>query len=229
MLEIFKKLLGRTDLENHENNAVKSIRNWYEEKYDSTLVQRNILFVILSLSICMILVLTVVIYRVSTSKKIHPFIIALEEQTGATTIVTPATKELLSSQESLARYFIKKYVIARETYNPVNFEYNKGIIKLFSTTTVNRNYLSYIAQNDPSLFYDKDITSYLSVRSWSKLGEKTYMLRFYISDTGSNPQKKYKIAVIDIDYVVEKLQEAELDINPVGFQVTGYRVDDDNS
>lgn len=38
-----------------------------------------------------------------------------------------------------------------------------------------------------------------------------------------------KIAIVDIDYVAMELKDDERDINPVGFQVTGYRVDNDNS
>jgi type IV secretion system protein VirB8 len=38
-----------------------------------------------------------------------------------------------------------------------------------------------------------------------------------------------KIAIIDYDYVAMSLSEDDEDINPVGFQIKGYRVDDDNS
>ena len=55
------------------------------------------------------------------------------------------------------------------------------------------------------------------------------MLRFALHETAGNRQTFHKIAVVDFDYVPMELTESERDINPIGFQVTAYRVDDDNS
>ena len=38
-----------------------------------------------------------------------------------------------------------------------------------------------------------------------------------------------KIAVVEFKYIPMELTEKDKDINPLGFQVTGYRVDDDSS
>ena len=55
------------------------------------------------------------------------------------------------------------------------------------------------------------------------------MLRFSVNETAGDKRVLNKLAVIDFDYVPMELTETERDINPIGFQVTGYRVDDDNS
>jgi type IV secretion system protein VirB8 len=54
------------------------------------------------------------------------------------------------------------------------------------------------------------------------------MLRFSINETAGDRKVFHKIAVISFDYVAMQLTDAERDINPVGFQVNGYRVDNDN-
>ena len=38
-----------------------------------------------------------------------------------------------------------------------------------------------------------------------------------------------KIAIVEFDYLPMELTDSDRDTNPIGFQVTGYRVDDDNS
>lgn len=70
---------------------------------------------------------------------------------------------------------------------------------------------------------------HLIVKSWSKLEDKKYILRFSINETAGNRLTFNKIAVVEFDYIPMELTENDKDINPIGFQVTGYRVDDDSS
>ena len=79
------------------------------------------------------------------------------------------------------------------------------------------------------MVYGQKNTTYLTVKSWSKLAPKKYMLRFAINETSGDRKKYNKLAIVDFDYVAMDLIEKERDINPVGFQVQNYRVDDDNS
>ena len=232
--EIFKKLPSFTGQQNTEkyNDSVKSVRNWYEEKYDKIVVQRNIMLLLLFILISLIIISVVAISIVVNAKEFDPFVIQIEEDTGMAKIVNPISTEILEGNESLARYFMKKYVIARETYNPVDFSTEaRKVIRILSSSNIYWNYLGYISNKeiDPTLVYGQKNTTFLIVKSWSKLANKKYMLRFSVNETAGDKRVLNKLAVIDFDYVPMELTEAERDINPIGFQVTGYRVDDDNS
>ena len=181
-----------------------------------------------SLSIVSVIVVAIIL----NSREFSPFVIQIDESTGMATVVNPVSSEILEGNEALARYFIKEYVTARETYNPVDFDTNaRKTVRLLSSNTVYWNYLGYIKHKevDPSLLYGQKNTTFLLIKSWSKLDKKKYMLRFSINETAGNKKVFNKLAVVDFDYVAMELTEAERDINPVGFQVKGYRVDDDNS
>lgn len=213
-------------------SSVKNVRNWYEERYDKIIVQRNLLFVLLLIVLSLSIVAIIVIAIVVNSKKFDPFVIQVDESTGMAKIVNPVSSEILDGNEALAKYFIKKYVIARETYNPVDFDTEaKNTVRLLSSNAVFWNYLGYIKNKevDPSALYSQKNTTFLIVKSWSKLADKKYMLRFSINETAGDKKVFNKLAVIDFDYVAMELTEAERDVNPIGFQVKGYRVDDDNS
>lgn len=213
-------------------NPVSTIRNWYEERYDSLVVQRNLLMILLGVAVLVIVVSVLAVAKIATSKEFDPFVIQVDEQTGATKIVNPLNSEILNGNEALARYFIKRYVTARETYNPVDFDSQaRKIVRLLSTRNVFQSFLGYIKDkdNDPTIFYGQKNTTYLTVRSWSKLDKQKYVVRFSISETAGSMRVFNKIAIVDIDYVAMELKDDERDINPVGFQVTGYRVDNDNS
>jgi type IV secretion system protein VirB8 len=213
-------------------DIVTTARNWYEERYENLIVQRNLLVVILVIALVIVIVGVLSVTKIATSKEFDPFVIQIDEQTGATKIVNPITTELLDGNQALDRYFIKRYVSARETYNPVDFAYSKKVVRLLSTPSVFSNYLGYIRskEHDPTILYGQNNTTYLTVKSWSKLDAKTYMLRFFITETSGAMRVLSKIAVVNIGYVAMELtNEDERDINPIGFQVIGYKVDDDNS
>ena len=214
------------------NQPADNAQNWYEERYENISVQRNLLFVLLLALLCLSIASIGVVTYIINAKRFDPFIIQIDNSTGIAKVVNPTTSKFLNGNEALAQYFIKKYVTARETYNPVDFstEANK-IIRLFSTNSVYWNYRGYLKNEEvnPSIKYGQKNTTFLLVKSWSKLEEKKYMLRFSINETAGARNVFNKIAVVEFDYVAMELTEKDKKINPVGFQVTGYRVDEDSS
>ncbi|WP_316354624.1 VirB8 family type IV secretion system protein [Candidatus Trichorickettsia mobilis] len=231
LLHKFKSTAAATQ-DSQQSNVVRSVRNWYEERYDSIIVQRNILFMLLLIFVILSIISIISVAVVINSKRFDPFVIQIDETTGMAKIVNPTSSQMLEGNDSLARYFIKKYVIARETYNPVDFDTQaKQIVRLFSSSSTFFTYLGYLKNQDvnPGVIYGQKNTTYLTVKSWSKLDAKKYMLRFSISETSENKRVFNKLAIIDFNYVAMDLTETERDINPIGFQVQGYRVDDDNS
>jgi len=214
------------------SNPIKISRNWYEERFDKITVQRNILFVLLLILLILSIISIIVVAVIVNSRQFDPFVIQIDESTGMAKIVNPISSEILDGNEALARYFIKRYVIARETYNPVDFDTEaRKVIRLLSTSSIFWNYLGYIKNKeiDPTIMYGQKNTTFLIVKSWTKLDSKRYMLRFSINETAGDKRVFNKLAVVDFEYIPMELTEAERDINPIGFQVKNYRVDDDNS
>lgn len=212
--------------------SIRIVRNWYEERFDSITVQRNLLFVLLIILICLSIVSVGVVAYVINIKKFDPFVIQIDDTTGMAKIVNPLAPSILDGNEALARYFIKKYVLARESYNPVDFDTEaKKTVRLLSSNSIYWDYRGYLKNDEvnPSVKYGQKNTTYLVVKSWSKLSENKYILRFSINETAGNRLTFNKIAVVEFNYVPMELTDAERDVNPIGFQVTGYRVDDDNS
>jgi type IV secretion system protein VirB8 len=215
-------------------NAVKAVKNWYSERYDRVIVQRNIFFLLLIFCLVLVLIAILAVSRISTSKSFEPFVIQIEENTGVAKVVNPVSSDILSGNEALNQYFIKRYLIARETYNPVDFDTQaRQIVRLFSSSAVFWQYLGLLRDDtkNPQAKYGDRNTTYLRIKSWSKLdGDgKKYMVRFSVHEV-SGPRNVYnKLAIIEVNYFPMSLKDEDRDINPVGFQVTGYRVDDDNS
>ncbi|MDP5109795.1 MAG: VirB8/TrbF family protein, partial [Rickettsiaceae bacterium] len=107
--------------ENTQTKSTKEIRNWYEERFDNITVQRNLLFILLIVLLCLSIISIGVIAYVINTKRFDPFVIQIDDTTGMAKVVNPINSQVLNGNEALAQYFIKKYVVARETYNPVDF------------------------------------------------------------------------------------------------------------
>jgi type IV secretion system protein VirB8 len=224
------KQSSEIEVVNEETNSLTKIKNWYDDRYSNILIQRNFIFFLLVISLISLLVAAIAIMTISNLKQFDPFVISIQENTGAATIVNVMDTKVLSQDESLAKYFIKKYVIARESYNAVDFGIiTKNIIRVLSSENIFWEYLSYIRINDPSKLYGDKNSTYITTKSWSKIDTNKYVLRFTLTETQGNKKVYNKIAIIGIRYISVQLNPDELDINPVGFQVIGYKVDDDNS
>jgi type IV secretion system protein VirB8 len=209
-----------------------SVKNWYQERYDNIVVQRNLLFLLLLFLVIFSIVSVGVIAYIVNAKKFDPFVIQIDDTTGMAQVVNPASSNLINGNDALAQYFIKKYVIARETYNPVDFDTEaKQIIRLLSTPRVYTSYRGYIRNEtiNPQIKYGQKNTTYLILKSWSKLSDNKYIMRFSVNETDGARKVYNKIAVVSFEYIAMELSEKDKEINPVGFQVIDYRVDDDNS
>ena len=182
LMSKFKNSNGQGD-ETAANKAPSAnLDSWYKERYESILTQRNLLALLTVVSFLAVVAAILVVGKVSTSKSFSPFVIQIEERTGSAKVVNPVNSNLLSGNEALARYFIKKYLIARETYNPIDFENNvRKVVRLYSTPEIYRDFIGIIRNplNDPTILYGQKNTTYLRVKSFSRLADK-YFVRYSI-------------------------------------------------
>ena len=236
ILDFFRKSSATTDIGTSNSAAaqdkINATRTWFEERYEIALIQRNIMVMVAILCLIAVSISVIGITKISLSKEFDPFVIQIDDNTGVARVVNPISLDTLSGKEELSKYFIKKYLIARETYNPVDFgDYAKKIVRLLSAPQIYGTYLNYIRskEHDPILLYGQKNTTSLNVKSWSKLNEGRYIVRFSLSESSGAMKVFNKISVLEYAYNDMSLTDADRDVNPVGFQITAYRVDDDNS
>jgi type IV secretion system protein VirB8 len=234
--DLFQKILSfsktnKNDNENKDHDPITEIKNWYSERYEVLLVQRNILFLFVIIAIASIFAGVFIIGNIAESKKIEPFIVEIEDKTGITNIVNPLTKKELLADTSLNTYFLMKYVRARETYNEVDYEYNyKTILRLLSSSKVYNEFWSNLNNNpkNPITTYGAANSTSLKLRSIQFLEPgKVAQIRFTITESAGQKNTYYKIATINFEYQTLELTNDERQVNPLGFQITNYRADDE--
>lgn len=211
-------------------------KNWYIDKYQSVLVQRNIFAVVTLISLFSTLIAVFTLKSLAPLKSVEPFVIQIDEKTGLTEVVEPISRNaLISANEVMDNYFVWQYIRARETYDISDFRRNYFIANLMSHPKVFTEFQEEVSPNNPQSpsarlgdsgkrVVENPVIIYFN----DKTGKRIAQVRFQISETPKNakPITYQKIATLEFTYTDITLTREQRFINPLGFQVLTYRLDD---
>lgn len=217
-----------------ESDAMSEVRNWYADRYQTTVVQRNIFFLIAILSLIGISISVIAIRQIALSKTVEPFVIEVERTSGITTVVNPKTLRTFNADETLKTYFLLKYISARETYHIATYNYNYfSVVQLMSSSKAYapfRKFVRYDKRSPINRYRDVTWTT-MEVRSVQELNPDLapgkMQVRFSIQEHGARSAKYDKVAIVDFGFYQQELSKEERYTNPLGFQVLGYQVDNE--
>ena len=220
-----------------ENKSLEEhkVGNYAENYVENTIIssltlQRKILIALNLFILLCISAVSIAIYLMTKNKSFEPFVISIDDYTGESYVVEPSNKEFLESKENLAKYFIKKYLVAKEGYNFATYNtYSAQVIRSLSSSNVFTQYLGYISNPENDLFkkYGEANATYIEIKSWSRLSNNKYLVRFNVNEMAQNMYSVSKVAILEIDYV--PVGTDNMDINPVGFRVRSYSVSNDGN
>jgi len=206
-------------------------KNWYKDRYQHVLLQRKILTVITLMSLVCTLATVVVISQLTPLKTIEPFVIQVDQKTGITQTVDPLKVRELTTNEAVNNYFIVQYMRAREKYNINDIAQNYNLVRIMSES--GKVYPQFVSEADPNnprsnaarlgSFGERTI----KFKSITYLSPQLAQIRFLAEEKTQAATVQHKIAIIAFEYVKMSLTTEERYLNPLGFRVTDYRVDED--
>jgi type IV secretion system protein VirB8 len=224
MLKLFKQ---------KNNESLDKDINWSSSRHSTVVAQRNTLLLFTLILLVAISVSILAIFKISTSSTIEPFVIEIEKKSGIVQLVDPVTVKQYSADKVLNNHFIAEYIKAREVFDKYNYNYNYYTkVRLFSSSNVYNEFRNYISsQNMDDLFnlYSGFVKNEFKIRSIQKLYDDTFQVRFTVEFTrkdGSSVRKN-KIVIMSYKYASLEMNDQQRYVNPLGFQVTSYRVDDE--
>jgi len=218
-------------------------KHWYLDKYQQVLVQRNVLALVTLLALAGCVIAVFAVYALAPLKSVEPYLIKIDEKSGVVQQVEPVVRNSYAANEAIDRYFVSKYVLARESYNPSILRYNYNMVRVMSTPEV-----FYIFRNmvDPgnasspaatlksSGVRDIKFTSISYIQNPPIDGNskeevtptKIIQARFISTDRMPNATEapEHRVATIAFEYAILNLNDEEQLINPLGFTVSSYQV-----
>lgn len=216
-----------------DSQNLQSLKTWYADTYESAITQRNFFIIVTIASIVAIIASMLVIRYMRSTKSIEPFVIEIERKTGVPTVVDPVSRKDYTANQSIKRYFIMQYIKAREEYFYQTFQRNYDtVVKVFSAPNI--YYSDYRPKYSPSNSdspYNLYGQNAIRVVNWKSIIFQTPQLaqvRLSIEVQGSLYSKIDKLVLIGFEFQDSTLTEAERLINPLGFVVTMYKIEDEN-
>ena len=129
--------------------------------------------------------------------------------------------------------FVWRYINARESYNVVDYEYNYGqVVRLMSSGDAYTAFYRIITGDGPDspAALGRDTQKKVKLKSLTFLSPQKAQVRIsveQIKQGGAAPVVYQRIVTLDFVFADMSLSTEERYINPLGFQVTNYRVDED--
>lgn len=174
-----------------------------------------------------------------------PYLVMADAYTGTSTVARlneDALNHRISTSEAINRSNVAHFVLARESYDAALINLRDwATVLTMASPGVAAAYTTLHASNNPDSPYktygrDKairvKILSIVLIGGGSSTGPKGATVRFqrsaYDKQTGSSHPLDSKIATLEFTYKPNlKMDEQYRIENPLGFQVTSYRVDSD--
>ncbi|MCI5049714.1 MAG: type IV secretion system protein [Rickettsiales bacterium] len=221
------------------NEAGSETKNWYKDKYQYVLVQRNILAVTTLTALFCSAAAVFAVMQLTPHKSVEPFVIQIDEKTGIVQRVDPVTRTEFTSNESVDRFFVANYIRSRETYIRQVFRYNYDIVRVMSDRYTFGQYLNYVSERNeesPAAILKSGGQRSVKFKSISFIkrsdsqmrAEKVVQARIILRDVSRKfpaPIEYHNIVTMTFQYSNLNLNEEERFMNPLGFLVTEYAIE----
>ncbi|MDL2060037.1 type IV secretion system protein [Mesosutterella sp. AGMB02718] len=163
-----------------------------------------------------------------------PFVVQVDRSTGESVVLPIANTREIPASEAQDKYWLGQYVLARESYDYRTLENDYIKTRELSTRSVFEPYASQFGQKEGSLekLYGDSREIRVKLLSVVPNGNGVATVRFSktLRSTRSGLEEKESrwTATLGYEYHPEfKATEASRLVNPFGFRVTSYRVDEE--
>ena len=225
-----------------QQSVSDSSKHWYQDKYQHVLVQRNVLAVLALVALLVALTSVFAVKRLAPLKTVEPYLLQIDDTSGIVQAVEPAQRNAYAASEVVDRYFVSRYIFARESYNFSVLRTSYEIVRVMSTPDLFYNFRRMVdPSNENSLAAVLKTTGQRDVKFVSisyihnpplpngeveKTPAKIMQARIIVSDrlpNSTDTQTRY-VVTITFEYAKLDLNQEEMLINPLGFQVLNYQI-----
>jgi type IV secretion system protein VirB8 len=221
-----RKAVEKKDFEKYLAEA----RCWETDKVAALLRSRRIAWVLCSLSMFLACLAVLAVAMLSPLKTVEPFVIRVDNATGAVDVVKSMVNNKTSYGEVVSRYFIQWYVRWREGYSRTLAPEYYTSVALMSAPAEQQRYVAFFNPknpNSPLNLYGDQVKVTVKIKSLSFIRSNVALVR-YIKES-STGQSSHWVTTLAFQFSGEPMSESDRAINPLGFQVTEYRNDPDDA
>jgi type IV secretion system protein VirB8 len=203
--------------------------SWNRDRVQSMRSSQRIAWWIAGIAAAIALLEAVALVLLTPLKTVEPYTLMVDKTTGYVQALKPLDQATITPDAALTQSFLVQYVIAREGFDMATLNANYRKVALFSGGSARSAYLQQMQAGNPEsplALYPRTTTVDVRVKSVSPIGKDAALVRFDTvrSDAAGQPPAAW-VAVIRYRYSDAPMSLEDRFVNPLGFQVTGYRKD----
>jgi len=167
-------------------------------------------------------------------KRTDVVVLRVNETTGMTDRVYDVQGGPMAASEAEQRHWLWQYVRHRQGYSYAEAQYNFDVVNIMSTADVQLQYAEGFRGSNPlspQVVLGRTGQAALSWVSTAFIGPKLAQVRYVLSERKGDLMlpKRNMVATVGFDFSRGSISGGAININPRGFLVTSYRVDQENA
>ncbi|EBA2536887.1 virB8 family protein [Salmonella enterica] len=229
-----------------EKQYFDEARSWDEDKTDRIQRSEKRAWRIVG-AVAVIAVLEAIgLASLAPLKTVEPFVIRVDNNTGVVDVVSTLTDTAgeveEGAQEALDKYWLGQYIRHREGYQWETREYDRKLVGLMSSASVQQNYAAYTDprqnQRAPVSVYGRNTEVETNLKAISIINTETVdgetrttaLVRYtkQVKRAGERSPLTHWAATVTYTYLNSPMDIESRQLNPLGFQVVGYRNDQES-
>lgn len=209
---------------------------WSRDKFDRALGRARLAYVIGALGLVLATVSVVAVAVLAPLKTTDSYLVVVDRSTGQVEPLINLKKDpqqvlTMTETELVTKGQLAMYVIARETFDLTDIEQRHTQVRRTSENKLFDDYDKTFrgpAEVNPFKLYDRSVRS-ITVKSVEFFNDRTGQVRFQatLKKEGAVTTSHW-VSIVQFRYVQSPGQLNDRLANPLGFQVTSYRVDQES-
>jgi type IV secretion system protein VirB8 len=210
-------------------------REWEHIAHSTVVVERNRWFVAAILLGLVAVASIAAIAVLLPLQKLVPLAVAIDSRSGLITAIEYGRSVAdLTQKEAVQRSDVAKYVVARETYDPLDLATAARIVRVMSDAQVLRQYEDELSQfNESSAVrrYGAKVRRRVDISTVVPLPNTppTFQVRYVVTEeypgSQTQPVERPYVSTVSFRYSERPLSNEDRILNPLNFRATGYRRD----
>ena len=166
-------------------------------------------------------------------KTVEPYVVQVDRASGMVEVKRPLKEsgvQAISESEAITKFFINQYIIAREGYLYDTYVSNYKTVQKMSSSKIAQEYTNWFNDSNeesPLNIYKNVGQVKIEVRSLSFIDENTVSVPILRIEKKYNKTiESYQVVTLSFKYLQNPKKQIDRLVNPLGFQVTSYNVDE---
>jgi len=217
----------------HDSRYFTEAQSWEADIARRNRNSRAIAWIIASVMTVIALLALATLAMLVPLKSYEPYMVVVDKTTGFVEVKRPMAEGVVTQDEAVTTFNVVRYVKARETYDPKALKDNFEIAQLLASGDATRELTEIYSPANPKnpiKVLGMNTIVATTIKSVTFPNNRTALVRFSTEEKSqTNTIVRHWVSLIRFRYTSTPMRNEYRFENPLGFQVTEYRRDQETA